>query len=927
MQAADLKVRLGRTDDALHDFESLLGKLRPDSWLHREVRRRIEEVFLKNDDQPGLVAYYERWVKKETEDVEALVRLGRTLASTGRSAEALPWYEKAIKLAPTRRDLRLALISQLVSDQKFAEAAAQYQALDQSEPNNPDTLRDWGGLLLRDNTKPPAERKAAAAAVWRKMLAAKPNDAVATAQVADLLRQAEMVDDALALYKKSAELAPSNPQYYEYLGEYLHQLKRPQEAQSTWAKIAAGPNRNAKNLARLGEVLAGFGYVKESIAPLTEAVKLDPDTFDLRLKLAGYLHRLERYDDAQSELTAAGKLAEKDEQKDAVDDARVKNDLAANRVAKVIDALNKEIVAQKTPTADRWCALARYYEADTKLPEAVRSVERALQVEPRSIRAWSLAARLRESAGNLGDAADALRRLAEIDRRNRTEHLTGIAKLETRLGRIDAALKAGRDLLAAAPGNPESYEFFAQLCFQLGRSEEGLDALRRAVRVNPNETKITLALAETLAGQFRTDEAIEMYWRAFDKSEDLDAKLGTVTRLTELYLQRNQFDRLLTRLQHQERDTRTGGGQAPQRDVAICTAQAYATSGDLGAARAELERLLASNTRDTQLLQQVSKLAEEEGDLEGAARYQKQLIELAPSDDGTTRLAQLYSRSGELEEAQAVWSKMAGGKSDAWRIFGAIDSLLGNKKPQPVLEVTDSMLRKDPRDWEALYRQGQALFDLNKRDEAAGRFRAILALPVADDEKSATAKAHSRDPKLKAASARPSALNRGQSIPLQDRIAAIYQIRAACKLDAREIYGSRMGAQPVWGPPDFGQARMASIGWLLSLAQKKSAKEAEETVTGFKKASEKSPADARAIWDWFYLCELKYDNAAAFVAGKALALAAPTEPLALYAYLYSVGARSKRPGPALLRQVGSGPAERHDSASRKSRNGSDSRRL
>ena len=154
MQAADLKVRLGRSDDALRDFETMLGKLRPDSWLHREVRRKIEEVFLRNDDQPGLVSYYERWTKKEPEDIEALVRLGRTLASMGRAAEAQPWYEKAIKLAPTRRDLRLALISQLAGDQKFAEAAAQYEALDQSEPNNPDTLRDWGALCCATPPSP-----------------------------------------------------------------------------------------------------------------------------------------------------------------------------------------------------------------------------------------------------------------------------------------------------------------------------------------------------------------------------------------------------------------------------------------------------------------------------------------------------------------------------------------------------------------------------------------------------------------------------------------------------------------------------------------------------------------------------------------------------------------------------------------------------
>src|SRR5581483_2473037 len=85
MEAAELKVRLGRRDDALADFESLLGRLNPESWLYREVRHRIEEVFLRNDDQAGLSAYYEQWLKKNPEDVEAMSRLGRTLAMQGRA--------------------------------------------------------------------------------------------------------------------------------------------------------------------------------------------------------------------------------------------------------------------------------------------------------------------------------------------------------------------------------------------------------------------------------------------------------------------------------------------------------------------------------------------------------------------------------------------------------------------------------------------------------------------------------------------------------------------------------------------------------------------------------------------------------------------------------------------------------------------------
>src|SRR5262249_3198039 len=291
-------------------------------------------------------------------------------------------------LAHSRRDLRLALISQLIQEQKFAEAAKEYQALDQAEPNNPDTLRDWGTLVLRDTTKTGPERKAGAALVWRKMLDAKPNDPVTTAQVADLLRQAELTEDALALYRKAAELAPSNPQYNEYIGEYLHNLKRPDEARAAWAKIIEPPNRNSKTLARLSEVLAGFGYLKDALPSLTEAVALEPDSFDLRLKLASLDHRLEKYDDAETQLASAIKLAEKDEEKDAVLEARVKNDLAANRLAGRIETLRKALEKGQAP-ASAWCDLARYLEADTKLPEAVRAVEKAVEIDPRSITAWT----------------------------------------------------------------------------------------------------------------------------------------------------------------------------------------------------------------------------------------------------------------------------------------------------------------------------------------------------------------------------------------------------------------------------------------------------------------------------------------------------------------------------------------------------------
>ena len=90
IEAAELKVKLGRSPEALADFETLLGQLDAESWLGREVRRKVEEVFLRTDDLAGLASYYENWIKKSPDDVEARARLGRALAGQGRAGRGPP---------------------------------------------------------------------------------------------------------------------------------------------------------------------------------------------------------------------------------------------------------------------------------------------------------------------------------------------------------------------------------------------------------------------------------------------------------------------------------------------------------------------------------------------------------------------------------------------------------------------------------------------------------------------------------------------------------------------------------------------------------------------------------------------------------------------------------------------------------------------
>lgn len=843
IEAAELKVKLKKSSEGIADLEKLLDKLNPDSWLFREVRRKIESVFLRSEDQEGLTKYYLAWVGKHAEDVDAMARLSRLLAKQARVPEAREWLDKALKIAPSRKELRLAFISQLVEDHRYADAIEQYKLLDQNDPNNPDYLREWGRLVMRDGSRPIEEKRKDAAAIWKKLLMSRATDPLATVQVADLLRNAGLTEEALPLYEKAVSLAPTAPQYREFLGEYLHLLKRSEEALATWKKIAEGKQRTPENLSRLAEVLSQFGYAREASVEIQAAAELDARDFSLQLRAADYQGRAEQLDGAMTSLGRAEGLAQNDEEREAVLAQRIRMLQQMGKLNEVTELLRVELEKDGS-SAEKWYRLARYQEALRLLPEATKSIAKSLELTPNNIPSLSAAARIDEQAGAMASAVERFRKLSVVDRRSKTDYLTQVARLEVQMGRPEEALAAGRDLIAASPGNIEAYQFYADLCFRLNQREEGLTVLRRSVRANPTDPAALLPLAAALAADFRTDESIEIYWQAFEKSGALDDKISVITKLAELYMQQGQFDRLVERLDRgrKEEDTR--------REMTICLAQAHQTAGDVGLARQELQSLLTDDSRDTTLLQQVSKLAEADRDLPAAIRFQELLVKAAPAPETEMRLAQLYSASGDTREASAIFVKLAQREEDPERLLRIVDGLLATDKNEEVLAILEPKLRENAKNWELLYREGTALFATRKA-EAATRFRAILALSTPDEEVGAYEKGRQARAARMGGGQTPvfgaSAANAQRLNPIY-RTSYIYEIRQGIGLEADS---NQTGVtRTVWSPSAFFQARAAAIGWLSRIAE---GTEAQETLQ--KELRDKSDAansTPRDNWDWIY---------------------------------------------------------------------------
>ncbi len=892
LEAIDLRLKLGQFEKALAEADRLLGGLKQDHWLFRETRRRVEEAFLAKDDAVGLIKHYEERLVKQPEDLDAVVRLSRALVSIDRRKDARARLEAGIKLAPSSVDLRMELIELLQSDQQFAEAIAQYEQLDRIEPNNPDHIRDWGFLILksgeREGVSPPTKSNPdgdptsrgpdgtplanaihakRAAAIWRKLVDAKPKDAVVAAQVAGLMASADksLLDDAAELLRRSIELEPEMLSHREQLGEVFDSAGKKEESLTVWRSMAEEPRRNANNLAQLADVLSRFGYRDETLTTIDAACELDRKSLELRFQQAELRRKWKQFESAMSALAEAAALADTPETFDRIVQVEVKvlseSELLTGRIEELQAALNTSTTRERVVdeyhslarrASEQYFRLAKYLEAADKLREATVAARKAVELAPRNGLFIQAAARMLTLDSQWLSAVELYERLLKIDRRFRIDSLRSIAELEQKLGRKEKALKAGRELLAAAPGNPESAEFVVEVCLRFGQNAEALQILRRASRQNVGDKRLAMKLVERLiedvammasggrqspeknsvtsntktaknSGDSRpplasaTDEAREILWRVFEQTAKSDDRIEVIRKLAELSVFPGEFAKLVQRLERYRAEPKL------RRDASLALVQVHEQAGDTQQARRELERWLPQAPRDPALLARMVSLCESAGDLETAIAHQQRLAELTRRRETDEHLIVLLRRAGRDADADTLATRWLETERDPAKVLKEIDRLmsLGNDRrtqnisqasKSQALKLAQAWLDRDPQHWEFLIRRANALLLVGQEKEAHATFDEIMALPLPDDTLSLLA-AHGSH------GAKPA-----------DHIAArVHQVR------------QRM--QGVGIPTDFGAARVSIL--IRFMGQ-------QPVVQTTAKGDKSTLARTRTAWDAMY---------------------------------------------------------------------------
>ena len=186
---------------------------------------------------------------------------------------------------------------------KFDEAAAEYEFLSESQPDNLDIYRELGELYLE------LQDENRAKTTFRRMIDRDPGNAGIHVALADIYASHEWKDDAVAAYEKAISLAPDNLDYIEYCGKFYHRQGNREKAVEIWNRMVAGTEPSLRIMTGLHDLLWTKEFRIDAIAASRNVVALAPGEYRYREALARRLMENEEYDAALSEYAEALKLA------------------------------------------------------------------------------------------------------------------------------------------------------------------------------------------------------------------------------------------------------------------------------------------------------------------------------------------------------------------------------------------------------------------------------------------------------------------------------------------------------------------------------------------------------------------------------------------------------------------------------------------
>jgi tetratricopeptide (TPR) repeat protein/HEAT repeat protein len=491
--------------DALATYQRLLKLTAKDHWSRRETLLELLELYRERDELGLLLQrWQQRWKRRGHLEWTLLAHLH---AETGDIASAVRAYRAALKRAPRDIDIHLRLITLLDGQGNHAEALRAYESLARVHPRDPQHLLELARRLRRAGQHERARR------TLQRCVTRFARDTEVRAAAADIwLRWGEekqALREARALFR----LAPRQESHILRLAEHYYLSGQKRAARRIWKRLLALIPERHRALARLASVYAQHDMESEAIELYRQAIALAPQTFQYRRDLAFLLENERQHAAALSQWKQLHVEAHtRGDRRLARECRRHIVDLLA-RTGGLFRAMRRYRERLSRAPADLVAGLllAEAYERRHDRREAIRVLERVVDLAPDQIAATEQLERLCRLEHRLPRAVELLQRLARINPEAAGRYYQKIAELKLQLLDDDKALEYARRAARAANSDPSGYARLGELLTLQQDYPAAVRAFEQALVLAPDRDLTRFQLAELHARQGEHLRALELY--------------------------------------------------------------------------------------------------------------------------------------------------------------------------------------------------------------------------------------------------------------------------------------------------------------------------------------------------------------------------------------------------------------------------------
>ena len=306
-----------------------------------------------------------------------------------------------------------------------------------------------------------------AAAAYRKILDANPDDVQALHLLGVTHIQGSRPDEAAKLIERAIHLQPNTGVFHLNLASAYLALRRVDDAIEHAEKaIALDPKLAARGYHTAGMAFGEAGQLEDAAYCFGKAVAADPNAAESYLMLAISLDR------------------------------QGKNDAGAVEYEKAL-ALTKEQVAKNPNDGQAQKLLARLYQQAGKITEAVATYRTATTLLPGDPTVFYALGQVLQYDGKRDEAFTCFNLALRMNPSYAEAHVAVGAAL-SRGHRPAEAIEHFKEALALNPGHAEAQGHLAAALTQLGQVDEAVAAGRKAVEMSPGSASIHSTLLLTL---------------------------------------------------------------------------------------------------------------------------------------------------------------------------------------------------------------------------------------------------------------------------------------------------------------------------------------------------------------------------------------------------------------------------------------------